>query len=99
MANYSQEINEPREARVGRFRSRDGQGMTLRRGVKDYVFLRSIVAITHNGDDMKHVCYVECPSNENWLTHNEDRLLPVMRLLEKGRQAVIAEQMETIKAK
>lgn len=91
--NTTIEISEHNRARVGRFQSRYSEGRTLRQGVKDHVFLRSIHAVSEDGHSLRHVCYVECPANENWVTHNETRILPVMRLLEAGRKAMIAEQL------
>lgn len=83
----SKEINKMSVCRVGRFESHSTNGRTLRQGVKEYVFLRSVEYICPNGTK-QHVCYVETPANENWLTHNEKRLLPLMRILDKGVEAL-----------
>lgn len=83
------EINEADKVQVGVFRSRANlDSTTLRVGVKGYRTFREVYVLDSKGENRHLVCHIEVPANENWLTQNENRLLPVLRILDAGMKAL-----------
>lgn len=87
-AQPTAEINTMELCRVGRFQSKALERGSYRFGVNGRINLASVCLCDADGCSVHEMCRIELPSNENWLTQNEKRILPVLRLLEAGRAAL-----------
>ncbi len=90
------EINTYEVAQVGIFRSRANiDSCTMRVGVKNHRSFREIYYVNEQGQNVHQVCLVPAPYDENWEAQNNKRILPVMRLLEAGRVALMQAKKES----